>query len=902
MYWITGAVLAVLALVTPPTCGAAGFVWLEAEQFKDLGGWTNDSQFIDQMGSPYLLAIGLEGPVRDAVTRVTIPAAGKYRLWVRSRDWTPEYSPGRFEVLVGGKAAPHVFGKSKRKGWIWEDGGEQELAAGEIEVRLHDLTGHYGRCDAILWTSDLSYCPPDDRLKLAAARIEFGGVSHEVESRGPYDTVVVGGGLAGTMAAIASARMGAKTALVQDRPVLGGNGSTEVLVNPEGDTTREPLDPGEGGIIEEFRGNSQGYSERMLNVARREQYLDLYLNAHATGVRMKRPGEIAAVEALQTNTGRRLAFSGRTFIDCTGDGSIGVWAGAEYRHGREPQSMYQETRAPEKGEDFKGTMGGTLRYASEVKADPVDFKAPEWAHKFLKCSDFAPERHPQLAFGGWQWVIEYGGVKNTYDDAEEIRDELLRIIWGMWDHAKNHCPKLAEDAGRYQLTWVSHVVGKRESRRLLGDYVMTEHDIANTTLFPDRVSYGGWGVDLHPPGGFYDPGPPAVFSHKFKFSVPFRSLYSKDVDNLMMAGRCISVSHVALGATRVMITCGLQGQAVGTAAGICKNHQTSPRGVWQSYIDELQQQLLKDGCYLIDLPNHDLRDLALTAKATASSVSPPVAISVSSGQSMHRLDFARAVMFPALGGKIQKVWFDLESQNASPTKIKATLRPAATLGDFSSSMDLASAVAVVPPQSKGWVEFALPADLKPGFYYVWLPATRGLSWRLFETPPRDTARAYRSGAVWTRMPGCYRYRFAPPDKKESSENTAAKADEPKPAAMFSPENVVRGFARAIRGRPNSWRPEPGKPMPQWIELDFGREVAFNSVHVVFQSKAMRADDFRIETPEGDGWKSLIEVTGNQDRRRVLFFDRVTAEKVRLSLRKVEDDMGLCQIRVYDEKP
>ena len=169
MYWITGAVLAVLALVTPPTCGAAGFVWLEAEQFKDLGGWTNDSQFIDQMGSPYLLAIGLEGPVRDAVTRVTIPAAGKYRLWVRSRDWTPEYSPGRFEVLVGGKAAPHVFGKSKRKGWIWEDGGEQELAAGEIEVRLHDLTGHYGRCDAILWTSDLSYCPPDDRLKLAAA-------------------------------------------------------------------------------------------------------------------------------------------------------------------------------------------------------------------------------------------------------------------------------------------------------------------------------------------------------------------------------------------------------------------------------------------------------------------------------------------------------------------------------------------------------------------------------------------------------------------------------------------------------------------------------------------------------------------------------------------------------------
>ena len=415
-------------------------------------------------------------------------------------------------------------------------------------------------------------------------------------------------------------------------------------------------------------------------------------------------------------------------------------------------------------------MGGTLRYASEVKADPVDFKAPEWAHKFLKCSDFAPERHPQLAFGGWQWVIEYGGVKNTYDDAEEIRDELLRIIWGMWDHVKNSLPETRRRCRGVinspgSATWWENA-SPGDYRRLRADRARhRQHDCFSRTAFPMPA---GASTCIRRAVSTIRAAP-AVFSHKLKFSVPFRCLYSKDVDNLMMAGRCISVSHVALGATRVMITCGLQGQAVGTAAGICKNHQTSPRGVWQSYIDELQQQLLKDGCYLIDLPNHDLRDLALTAKATASSVSPPVAISVSSGQSMHRLDFARAVMFPVLGGKIQKVWFDLESQNASPTKIKATLRPAATLGDFSSSMDLASAVAVVPPQSKGWVEFALPADLKPGFYYVWLPATRGLSWRLFETPPRDTARAYRSGAVWTRMPGCYRYRFAPPDKREFRE-------------------------------------------------------------------------------------------------------------------------------------
>jgi hypothetical protein len=200
-------------------------------------------------------------------------------------------------------------------------------------------------------------------------------------------------------------------------------------------------------------------------------------------------------------------------------------------------------------------------------------------------------------------------------------------VWGLWDHLKNHCSKYAEEAPYYRLTWVGHVVGKRESRRLIGDYVMTEHDIARQTLFPDRVAYGGWGIDLHPPGGFYDTAPPAEFSHRVKFSIPFRSLYSKDIENLMMAGRCISVSRVALGATRVMVTCGLQGQAVGTAAALAKRYDVLPRELGQKYISELQQQLLKDGCYLIDLPNQDPQDLARQARAVrASSFSPPVVI------------------------------------------------------------------------------------------------------------------------------------------------------------------------------------------------------------------------------------------------------------------------------------
>ncbi len=885
-----------LAIALAAGAASAGnVVWLETEHFDDLGGWTNDAQFVDQMGSPFLLAIGLEKPVGDATTTAAIPAAGKYRLWVRAHDWTPEHSPGRFQVGLGDKLVEHVFGRTKTKGWLWEDGGVHELPAGRLKVRLHDLTGHYGRCDAIVLCDDPGYRPPGELAALAAERETRGGVSREVERLEPFNTVVVGGGLAGTFAAVASARSGSRTVLVQNRPVLGGNGSTEVLVRPEGDTTREPLDPGEGGIIEEVRGDVEGYSERMLKLVQAEPNLKLHLNTHATGVEMAGPGRIAAVLALDVTTGQRLAIPGRTFIDCTGDGAIGVWAGAEHRHGREPRSMYNETRAPEQGDLNSGTMGGTLRYATQAEAAPVAFTAPPWARKFTACSDFNEGRHPQLQFGGWQWVIEYGGQLDTYADAEEIRDELLRIIWGMWDHAKNHCSRLSEEGKNYRLTWVSHVVGKRESRRLIGDYVMTEHDVANMVLFPDRVSYCGWGIDLHPPGGFYDKEPPATFSHKVKFSVPLRSLYSKDVENLLMAGRCISVSHVALGATRVMITCGLQGQAAGTAAAVANRHQTTPRGVYESHLVELQQQLLKDGCYLIDLPNQDPRDLALAAAVTASSEAPPASLKAEGRLAVHPLGCDRAVMFKVANERIDRAFLYLHSENQQPTKIKLGLRSAPALGDFAATTDLAAAEAVVPSKSEGWVKFPLTAAVQPGYYYVWLPRTPGLSWSLFETQPPDTARAYRGQSEWNRMPDCYAFRLDPP--LAAQPKLASREPE---EGMFAAANVTNGYAWAIRGQPHSWRPDPAQPLPQWVELDFGREVRFNQAHVSFQSKALRADDFRLEVPQGDGWRSVAQVAGNTDRRHVLGFEPVTAAKLRLVVVKAQDDMGVCEIRVYDE--
>lgn len=873
---------------------SATTIWLEAELFGELGGWTNDAQFVSQMGSPFLLAIGLEKPVADAITRVQVPQAGKYRLWVRTRDWTPEHSPGRFQVVLGGKTVEHVFGQSKKKDWVWENGGDHHLAVGPLEVRLKDRTGHYARCDVVVLTDDLDFVPPDDLPALAKLREQFGGVSARAERMPQYDTVVVGGGLAGTMAAIASARSGCKTALIQNRPVLGGNGSSEILVNPEGDTTREPLDPGETGIIEEFRGNVFGYSDRMLAVVKRQPNLDLFLNTHATGVEMKDAKTIAAVYTIETTTGRRRVFPGSIFIDCTGDGVIGVWAGNEYRHGREPRSMYDESRAPEVGDGR--TMGGTLRYMTEETADAVVFQGPAWARKFIKPEDIKPGRYPQLRFGGWQWVIEYGGMLNTYDDAEEIRDELLRIIWGLWDYTKNYSPKLRDQAKNFRLSWVSHVVGKRESRRLIGDYVMTEHDIDPNRLFDDRVSYGGWGVDLHPPGGFYDDEPPATFSHKVKFSVPFRSLYAKDIDNLMMAGRNISVSHAALGATRVMITCGLQGEAVGTAAGVCRKHQASPRVVAQRHIEELQQQLLKNGCYLIDLPNKDPRDLARGAKVRASSEAPASSYTLATADTAHALTTDRAVMFRTDARKLEKIALHLVSSSDRAVAVRATLHAARRLRDFNQSPPLAETTAQVEPGTDGWVEFDLSAELKPGFYFVRVAKAEKVSWSLFATQPEETGRAYMAGNEWKNMPGTYAIRLLPgADWARLASDPQAGRGEP-----FAAANAVNGFARAVRGWPNSWRPDPQQNLPQWIELDFGRRCQFDTVHVSFQSKTMRARDFAIEVAAEQGWKTVAEVKDNDDRRRVLTFPRVSSDKLRLTVQKASPEAGVCEIRVYDE--
>jgi hypothetical protein len=315
------------------------------------------------------------------------------------------------------------------------------------------------------------------------------------------------------------------------------------------------------------------------------------------------------------------------FIDCTGDGVIGVAAGAEYRHGKEPKAMYGEPYAPE--QPTPDTMGNGLKYFARNCDSPQPFEAPEWAYRFPDCGDFGRGRHPRLTTTSeidYQWQIELGGRRDTYAEAEEIRDDLLRLIFGLWDHTKNHCQRDREKATNYGLVWLGHIAGKRENRRLIGDYVLTQNDIIQQTLLPDRVAFGAWSIDDHHSAGFFHDGSFAMHYDRpenackgLPFHIPFRSLYSRNVPNLLMAGRNVSASHLGLADLRVMLTCAIMGHAAGTGAALCASRDITPRELAQRHLRDLQQALLKEGAAVLDMAADDPRDQAPKARVSASS-------------------------------------------------------------------------------------------------------------------------------------------------------------------------------------------------------------------------------------------------------------------------------------------
>ncbi len=620
--------------------GHAQVIWQEAEAFSQAGGWSNDSQHVDIMGSPYLLATGVGKSVEDAVTTVPVVKAGRYRLWVRCRDWFPSHAPGQFQVSVAGKASATSFGKARDDEWRWVDGGEFSLKAGEIELRLHDTTGWWGRCDALVLAAE-GFRPEDRATLLAKQRLTHAGVSGTVKVMSGYDVVVVGGGSSGLGAALAAARCGIKVAFIQDRPVLGGNGSDEIRVPPMGMIGNAADKVNVTGIAEEIfpvqgwtNFASSSYIEKIVAA---EDNIDLHLNTRATGVEMSDVETIGAVMAIDVHSGRRLRFVAPLFVDTTGHGWVGHYAGAHSRMGTEARAQFDEPMAPIDARSH--TMGNSLYKAVfEDTGKPTEFVRPDWAYKWEKPSDFdGVQRRIKEAIrpaefeaavpgkgrrirsttglglaGTYTWYVETGGMSDTIQDAERIRDELFRIHIGLWNYAKNHDPKTRAFCRTRRMSWLNYVPGVRESRRLMGDYIMTQRDFDDICEHDDNVAFTDWGIDDHHPLGYWVKGIDVMHVyHGRRVSIPYRSLYSRNIVNLFIAGRCMSVSHIALGGVRVQRPMCATGQVVGTAAAIATEHSVSPRGVYKSHLRQLQQRLLRDGCYIAKVKNEDPADLAL---------------------------------------------------------------------------------------------------------------------------------------------------------------------------------------------------------------------------------------------------------------------------------------------------
>ena len=576
----------------------ADTILVEVEGFDNVGGWFIDQQFMDQMGSPFLLAHGMGRSVADATTKVTFAHTGTYRVWIRTWNWnspwTADNPPGRFTLSVNGQVLDTVFGVQGTQ-WHWQAGGAVAITQTSVVLTLHDLTGFEGRCDAIVFSDDADFVPPESASDLRTWRHRQLGLPRVVPDAGQYDLVVVGGGLAGTCSAVSAARLGARVALIQNRPVLGGNNSSEVRVSARGHINLPPY-PALGNLVYEIAASKPGNADpagayedqRKIDVVQAEPNLDLFLNTHADDVEMSE-GRLVAVLTTNIRTGRRLRFPAKLFADCTGDGTIGVKAGADFRMGRESRAETGEALAPEICDAM--TMGASIMWYSRDAGKVTPFPECPWALQFTEDTAQFTRR------ADWNW--ETGMDLDQVEAFERVRDRGLRAVYGNWSFLKND-PSTCIAYETLALDWVAYVGGKRESRRLLGDVILRQQEIDEGFDYPDAAVTTTWTIDLHYPEAtnlkqFPDHSFRSIAKHHriVPYAIPYRCFYSRNIPNLFMAGRNISVTHVALGTVRVMQTTGMMGEVVGMAASLCVTHDCLPRDIYASHLDPLKALMAK---------------------------------------------------------------------------------------------------------------------------------------------------------------------------------------------------------------------------------------------------------------------------------------------------------------------
>ena len=558
--------------------------------FACYGGWVLDTQFIPNIGSSYLLAHGLGNPVADASAKLDVPAAGSYRVWAYTKDWVANWkqgvAPGLFKLCVNGNQTP-ILG-NQGKDWAWQDGGVFELTKGGNTIALCDLTGYEGRCAAVFATSELDFVPPSDYKGFVGLREDL--YEESTEDLGSFDFAVAGGGIAGMCAAITAANRGVKVALIQDRYILGGNNSSEGRVWLGGETNFAPYEH-LGDVTRSFEPEKHFHygpentaeiyeDEKRIEMITSNPNISLFTGLSVWEAEVSN-GVIKSVTCIDVATHQKKKLSANLFADCTGDATLGFLAGADYEISN------------------NGHMGMTNFWSVADTGEETAFAPCPWAID-LSNSNFpgrvaegAEPDHKKL--GGWYW--ESGMEHHPIDMAEYARDTNFRAMYGAFDALKNHGTVYRN----FKLNHSSYIGGKRESRRLMGDVILTKSEVQTLHEYEDGCVPTTWKVDVHYPNRSYYPSfhegdafITTAYYEQFPYTmylVPYRCFYSRNVGNLYMAGRNTSVSHDALGTVRVMRTGGMMGEVVGRAAAICKKHSCKPRDIYKAHLNELLNSL-----------------------------------------------------------------------------------------------------------------------------------------------------------------------------------------------------------------------------------------------------------------------------------------------------------------------
>ncbi|MCU4676273.1 FAD-dependent oxidoreductase [Catenovulum sp. 2E275] len=702
------------------------------------------------------------------------------------------------------------------------------------------------------------------------------------------DFVVAGGGLAGVCAAIAAARNGSKVVLIQDRPVLGGNASSEVRVWALGATSHMGNNnrwSREGGIIDEIMlenlkvnkdGNPIIFDAVLLDKVAAEPNIQLLLNTAVYQVNKSAERKIASVVAFCSQNSTEYTVSAPLFCDATGDGLVAFNAGASFRIGAESRDEFGEQLAPEQASDQ--LLGHTLFFYSKKLDHPVKYTAPKFAYTHQQIGAIPRSKNIQGSDSGVKfWWVEYGGIHNTIAQTEEIKWELWKIVYGIWDYIKNNGK--FEDVENLTLEWIGTVPGKRESRRFNGEYMLKQQDIVEQTQFADAVSYGGWAIDIHPSEGIYSDKPAcSQFHSKGVYQIPYRCFISKDIDNLFFAGRNISASHMAYGSSRVMITCAHGGQAVGTAAALCKQNNISPKSMLNpEQMQSLQYQLNLFGHGIPNVPLAQQNNLAKRARISASSELELKQL-LPSGEYLP-LTQACAQLMPFNQGMAPVMKLQVKAQ--TETQLKVALRVSVKAENYTpeidlktielnlvageqtitldfSSVEIAAQYGFVTFYPNAAVALAISEQLVTGFMPVFNKVHKAVSNTGKQTMPVES--------------GIESFEFWTPERRPKGQNLALQFE---PVLKLHPlSHITNGYLRPWK-QSNAWAASFKDKQPQ-VKFCWPEPVKISQITLFFDTDADHAletvlmqhpesempycvQNYRVKQADGS---ILLEVVGN----------------------------------------